>query len=176
MIYRSLPTLEERKKAGASFRTKLHRVNILLVIECRKRINRRKELDTDGCWTATSLDTELEVIQEYASLFQYFLEHFSRPESEFDALFALWREGKLDYGKYAALVCEYSYFRIAKQQLAFSQLMDRVVSGLIDTKDIGQLKSIYMAPQPDIKFHLLSDLEARLGLSRYFEQLYYCDV
>lgn len=176
LLYRSLPTVEERKKAGTEFRTKFHRVNLLLIIECRKRVHRRKDLPTNDCWKATSLETELETIQEYSALFSEFLIKHCRSKSEFDELFAVWKNKKLDYGKYAVVVIEYSYYRIAQQQLSFAKVMERIVSGLLLAKDKSKLKQLYSMPHPDVHFEILTDLEVQLGLSRYLEQLYHCPL
>ena len=105
MIYRSLPTVEERRKAGRTFRSKFHRIDILLVIECRKRLLERQQLPTSTSWHAVDLESELLVLAEYRSHFSHYMQTYSRSAHDMSVEFKKWKDRKIDYGQYCILVC-----------------------------------------------------------------------
>lgn len=176
LIYRSFEKIEERQKHGYLFRSKFHRVNILLLAECRRRLMKRQGKDTSQRWFATDLKAEIQVIQEYRSFFEDFLKNHCRTEEEFRALFEKWHRAEIDYGKYAVLLCEHSYFRIAKKHVNFSRFMEKIVNGLIENNSLQDLKQLYMQPPDDIRFAGEPHVSIVVGVSRYARQLASCVV
>lgn len=174
LLYRSFAKLADRQKHGHMFRSKLHRVNILLMAECRRRLLKRQVKDTSLRWFATDLKFELEAIYEYRSFFEDFLKNHCRSENEFNDKFELWRNNKISYGKYAALLCEHSYFKIANKHVKYSILMEKLVNGLIEKQNRKSLKQLYMTKYDDIAFPGESHIEVILGMARYLQQLYHC--
>ena len=150
------------KELSQEFRVKKHRFNIHLMMELRHR-----HTPQVPSWKVTDLKIEEQVLIEYRKVFETFLSKYSRPEAEFKELESKFQQGLISFDVYSLLLCERSFFNIAKSQLHFCDFIKEVIASTIAHPTKSALKEIYTS-----KLDGITAFETVHGCSKYLEQLY----
>ena len=141
---------------------KKHRFNIHLMMELRHR-----HTPQVPSWKVTDLKIEEQALIEYRKVFENFLSKHSRPEAEFRELESKFQQGLLSFDAYTFILCERSFFNIARAQLYFCDFVKEMLASTIAHPTKAAFKEIYSS-----KLDGIAAFETVSGCSKYLEQLF----